>query len=206
MLRPAIITPTYRGPEPLFVDCLVNLVATWPSKPVPPYRTVVCGDPAFGMYTGIRSMMNEGLMGETDGVLSIEHDHAFLTADAVALLEGAKVAGSRAVVGGLYYQRMTDALVGEIVGAADLHAAVPSYSCKTVGLGFTWIPWEVLRLVPEPWFDPRWEPVNGKWTRESHDAAFCRELRHLEIPIYGVILKGLLHRHEVPPRGVKVKA
>lgn len=208
MLRPAIVTPTYQGPVPFYVDCVTSLVAGWTGKHrfQPPFRMVKGGDPAFQCWSAVRKMKEQNLHTVTDGVLFIEHDHAFMLDDAERLLQLAATV-PEAVVGGLYYQRMTDRLVGEF----DLYREDPPHHdlqpCSSVGLGFCWVPWGVFQKVPEPWFDPRWSSVgDGTWTRDSHDTAFCRDAVAAGVRLYGVVLPNLLHQHDVDPRGVRVKS
>lgn len=206
MLRPAIVTLTYQGPVPFYVDCIANLLSSWTfaHRRCLPFRVIKGGDPAFQSWMAVREMRKHE---DTDGLLFIEHDHAFLLEDAEKLLlQATRV--PEAIVGGFYYQRMTDDLVGTFYGGPENPESLGDLiRCTHVGLGFCWVPWSVFDKVPEPWFDPKWRRnEDGSWSRDSHDTAFCRDALAVGIRIYGVVLPNLLHQHDVPPRGVKVKA
>lgn len=227
MRNPVLVMTTYKGPEAFTAACLANLCATWgslseeqaipnggnrrPSGPAQdPLQLVMARgtDPSAQLYRAVKDLKAAGAPASTSGILSLEHDHGFEPQDLHDLLQVAK-SQPDAIVGGLYYQRSADVLVGQRVQPIPYweDEPTPAYLCTAVGLGFTFIPWSAFEKIPEPWFDPGWLRTQGEagWTRESHDQAFCREARNLEIPIVGVILRTLTHLHEVQPRGVVFK-
>lgn len=232
--NPVIVMTTYKGPEAFTAACLANLMATWATVPAGSGVTAAGSgrwkpsgpnarpldfvlargtDPCAQLYRAVYDLRKMGAPAETSGILSLEHDHGFEPQDLHDLLAVAE-SQPGAIVGGLYFQRQADKVVGEMLEPVTAweNEPTPAYLCKSVGLGFTFIPWSVFDEIPAPWFDQEWTrpgadsaSADGNWIRSSHDEFFSREARSLGIPIVGVILRGLTHLHEVQPRGVKFK-
>lgn len=205
--RVFIATNCYGGVKSYYVSSLIaTLRAFWLAGwDIPDYGNIE------GVYVPearndlLRALRAAGKDSDTDGVLWIEHDHAFTPEGVVELLEVAALYPG-AIVGAPYMMRMAEGtVIGKPSDSSGFQVGLRAQFMENVGFGFTFTPWSVYDALPQPWFETGFESFPGPEGHHgfvSDDVFFCRKAHAAGIPILGALRTGIQHAYEPGPRPV----